>query len=414
MMDAEARRFLEDIEGLASSGPAEAADAHLSAFQQHLERGLALGQQRRFEEARAELERAYALEPRSPKVQSSLGQVYFKLGLLEAARTVYQRLLLAHPGEVPLEVNLGLVQLRLGQLEPARAALERALARAPDHVRAHAYLGLALYRLGRLEEAHEHLVRGRAHGFARRVASEIPRPAQGLEFPEATSLLTADLPVQPEVEGPSEPELSFGVDAGPPQLEAGPEGFDAGPGALGRLTLRGRAYLRAGAVLAARGAMTFEVVGARLADPEAGGASGASVSRAEGRGVALIRVPGTAVALRGVDDARVASGRLMGFEGFDWAPDRPVGFEAMLLRGRGSVLVWTAGPPLLLRVGADAPVHAARSTLVAWSDAAHPGSDSTAAPSPDSGDPRGSPLSFRGSGWVLVDSGAPIVDNGSG
>ncbi|MCK6551183.1 tetratricopeptide repeat protein, partial [Myxococcota bacterium] len=161
--------------GALGPAPTDAADAE--AFLGHLHRGAELLRDRRPDEARAELERAFQLSPKSPKAQNLLGLAYFKLGLLEAAKSIYDRLVEDLPNEPSLAVNLGLVLLRQGRLAEAERTLRRALALAPEHTRAHCYLGLVLYRRGDLALARDHFLRGDAHDFARRVEARLAQTA---------------------------------------------------------------------------------------------------------------------------------------------------------------------------------------------------------------------------------------------
>src|ERR1700741_4133127 len=84
-----------------------------------LHKGSELLRDRRPEEARVALERAFQISPENPKAQNPLGLVCFKLGLLEAAKSIYDRLVEEYPTEPPLYVNLGLVLLRQGRLNEA-------------------------------------------------------------------------------------------------------------------------------------------------------------------------------------------------------------------------------------------------------------------------------------------------------
>lgn len=136
-------------------------------------------------EARAALERAFALRPDSSRAQNLLGLAYFKLGLLEAAKAIYDRLVREFPREASLLVNLGLVLLRQGRLAESERSFRDALEQSPGHVRAHCYLGLILYRRGSFEEAKEHFIRGEARDFALKVEQKLVSSQPGRPSTEA-------------------------------------------------------------------------------------------------------------------------------------------------------------------------------------------------------------------------------------
>jgi hypothetical protein len=153
-------------------------------FLYYLHRGSELLRDKKPEEARGSLERAFQISPDNPKAQNLLGLAYFKLGLLEAAKSIYDRLVEDYPAEPPLYVNLGLVLLRQGRLNEAERALKKAIAIAPEHARAHCYLGLVLYRRGDLALAREHFVKGQADELTKKVEAKLSlgtasRPSQG-------------------------------------------------------------------------------------------------------------------------------------------------------------------------------------------------------------------------------------------
>jgi hypothetical protein len=93
----------------------------------------------------------------------------------------------------------------------------------------------------------------------------------------------------------------------------------------------------------------------------------------EGNAVLILRVPKFAVALRGVHDLHVVELSLMGFDrGFTWDNGKILGIDVVTLRGEGSILLDTRGPPVLIPIEPETPVHAARGALVAWSDGIRP------------------------------------------
>ncbi len=134
--------------------PAEAHAASLGEeFLYHLYRGSELLKEDQFYEAKSELERALAFQPRDVEGQSLLGVVYFRLGHYPRAIQIYEELTRVRPDEVAPRVNLSLCYLKTGQLQSARGLLEEIIRQHPEHVRAWGYLGLVYQRIGDFEKA---------------------------------------------------------------------------------------------------------------------------------------------------------------------------------------------------------------------------------------------------------------------
>ena len=96
-------------------------------FLAHFNKGKELYDEKRFEEAERELEEAYLLRPRDPKVLNLLGLIYFKQEKLEKAEEVYRKLAAESPEAPTLYYNLGLIHFKLNRLEEAEAAFPKAL-----------------------------------------------------------------------------------------------------------------------------------------------------------------------------------------------------------------------------------------------------------------------------------------------
>ncbi|MEI9975980.1 MAG: tetratricopeptide repeat protein [Ignavibacteriota bacterium] len=130
--------------------------------------------------ARADLEKAIALNPRLPGANARLGELLLALGDAERARTVFVQELVLDPDEFTSNLNLGVlakqdqaytesrrylaralksrpndpgvryqianVDLATGSLDPARVALEALIAETPDFAEAHATLATVYYR----------------------------------------------------------------------------------------------------------------------------------------------------------------------------------------------------------------------------------------------------------------------------
>lgn len=148
--------------------PEEADD-----FLYHLYRGSTMLLQDQVVEAKAELERALALQPQDAKSQDLLAGVYFRLGVYPRAIEIWERLVRAYPSEATLRVNLALALFKTGQADDAQRHIHEALRIQPDHERAWGYLGLILWRLGNLEGARDAFLRGGQATMARRMEGQL-------------------------------------------------------------------------------------------------------------------------------------------------------------------------------------------------------------------------------------------------
>jgi tetratricopeptide (TPR) repeat protein len=133
--------------------------------------------------ARADLEKAVALNPRLPGAHARLGELLLAVGDSDRARTVFAQELALDPDEFTSNLNMGVllkedqgyvearryleralrtrpndpgvryqmanVDLATGNLEPARQALEALTRESPDFAEAHATLATVYYRLKR-------------------------------------------------------------------------------------------------------------------------------------------------------------------------------------------------------------------------------------------------------------------------
>jgi uncharacterized protein (AIM24 family) len=140
------------------------------AFLALLYRGGELLQAGQLEEARAQLEAAYQLQPDNEKGQNLLGLAYFKLGHFDRAAEIYEGLVRENTSDPTLRVNLGLVYLKSGQLPRAIREFERAVELAPDHAKAHNYLGLALAQAGEYGRAREAFLQAGSDVMAEKMA----------------------------------------------------------------------------------------------------------------------------------------------------------------------------------------------------------------------------------------------------
>ena len=150
----------------------------------HLYRGSELLQDNCVAEAKEELERALAMQPRDAGGQALLGAVYFRLGLYPRAIGIYEDLVRAFPAESTPRTNLALCFLKTGQHAAARDLLEQVVARRPEHLRAWGYLGLAFDRLGDLQKAREAFARAKQGAMVARLERRIAAAQEGLNVPD--------------------------------------------------------------------------------------------------------------------------------------------------------------------------------------------------------------------------------------
>jgi hypothetical protein len=157
-------------------------------FLYHLYRGSELLQDNAVDEAKAELERALALQPRDSEGQGLLGVVYFRLGMYPMAIEIFEQLERSNPREVTPKINLALCYLKTGQGEAARECLEAVITAAPKHKRAWGYLGLVYQRFGEFEKAKIAFERAGHPKLAERMALLISQveatDGSGFEVPE--------------------------------------------------------------------------------------------------------------------------------------------------------------------------------------------------------------------------------------
>jgi Flp pilus assembly protein TadD/uncharacterized protein (AIM24 family) len=179
-------------------------------FLYHLYRGSELLQDNLVGEAKEELERALALQPRDVEGQGLLGVVYFRLGLYPRAIEIYEQITKNCPDEVTPWLNLGLCYLKTGQNARAREVLEDVTRKVPDHRRAWGYLGLAHERMGATDRALDAFERaGQAHMVRRlqraRGSDADVEEAQDSERPERQAIRKAAADAIMELEGDLRP-----------------------------------------------------------------------------------------------------------------------------------------------------------------------------------------------------------------
>jgi uncharacterized protein (AIM24 family) len=122
-------------------------------FLAHFNKGRDLYEAQRFEEAEQQLEEAYLLRPRDPKVLNLLGLVYFRQEKYEKAEEVYRKLVADSPEAHTLHYNLGLIHFKLSRLEDAESSFLKALELTKDNPKINFYLGSIYERLQRFKDA---------------------------------------------------------------------------------------------------------------------------------------------------------------------------------------------------------------------------------------------------------------------
>ena len=117
------------------------------------ERGVALHQQGRFEDAEASYRRALELEPSYAIAQNNLGVSLYHRGALDAAVGAFRAALEAQPNFAKARLNLALLLSRSKRLPLALEAYRQVLAGTPEHPVAWNGIGVVLAELRKFEDA---------------------------------------------------------------------------------------------------------------------------------------------------------------------------------------------------------------------------------------------------------------------
>jgi uncharacterized protein (AIM24 family) len=146
-------------------------------FLTHFNKGKDFYDAKRLTEAEGELEEAYLLRPRDPKVLNLLGLVYFKQEKFEKAEEVYRKLVAESPEAHTLYYNLGLIYFKLNRLEDAESAFLKSLELAKDKAKINFYLGSIYERLHRYKDAIYQYRQAGANLMVRRVEDKMASTA---------------------------------------------------------------------------------------------------------------------------------------------------------------------------------------------------------------------------------------------
>jgi uncharacterized protein (AIM24 family) len=393
----------------------------------HLNRGSELLSRGDAHAAVTALEKALELRPKDAKVLGLLGQAFYKLGQYDDATIAWQRLVDDNPVEPAARVNLGLAFLKAKRFPEATRQLEIALDLNPDHKKAMGYLGLALFEAGNAIRAREWFVKAGSEQMiarcdevlsgARAAPARVPAPrsAPVAEPPAVAAAQAAEEPPEVDVEAideaepPPTPEplrtpvpgslAAVAVASPAPAPLAGGEaavagyaaarlvapageGFTVSRGVLS-IAVRGEIRVRLDGLFATRGRVALAPELKRFrgrATDQGFGEDATRMHRASGAGTLLFRADGrrfTALEL-GAEPAYLREEVVFGFdEGVSWENGRvPSSTSAelnlVLLRGRGRFLLVTAGEPVALDVGPDAPLRVPLDALVGWTGALTP------------------------------------------
>jgi tetratricopeptide (TPR) repeat protein len=122
----------------------------------HLQRGVALEQVGRLDDATAETERAVQLDPSLVQGHANLIILYGRKGNVQKAEEHYGAVLALNPDQFPkAHYDYGVLLMRGGRYREAEEAFRRAIHANPSYAEAHNNLGALLQHQGRISEAAE-------------------------------------------------------------------------------------------------------------------------------------------------------------------------------------------------------------------------------------------------------------------
>jgi predicted O-linked N-acetylglucosamine transferase (SPINDLY family) len=119
----------------------------------YFQRGIALAQRGRYEEAARSFQEGLRLKPDSAGAHNDLGMILILQGRLPEAVKSFREAVRLKPDFHSAYSNLGNALRELGDLDNAVASLRKAVLLRPDFVEAHLNLGIALEAQGKLDEA---------------------------------------------------------------------------------------------------------------------------------------------------------------------------------------------------------------------------------------------------------------------
>jgi tetratricopeptide (TPR) repeat protein len=424
-------------------------------FLTHFNKGKELYDVREYEEAERELEEAYLLRPRDPRVLNLLGLIYFKQEKLDKAEEVYRKLVAESPEAHTLHYNLGLICFKLNRMEDAESSFLKALELARENAKINFYLGSIYERLHRFKDAIYQYRQAGANLMVRRVEDKIAAgsgpPSGGLlastratddtaEFNarhvrealrrRAEDTLAPGRPVQPVSENllaetaprPARTDTArFRLSAAalaaagappaadspsaqtlPPQAR---QAFRALENNLMEVEFAGKIYIKQGTIYSYGGNLTFWVK-----DKRPGGRPALVIIT--GTGKVILTDKDREVTFMQVENEliHVEPSHLLACE--EQLSPRYVavgdgGIEFLALEGRGMVALSVTGKPLPLTVSPDLPVSVPSSSIITWSGDITPQlvEDSSLYEVMLPGATLGSVVRLEGNGRLLVEQG---------
>jgi uncharacterized protein (AIM24 family) len=138
---------------MAPRDPSPRAPFDQGLFLTHFNKGREHYDAKNYDQAERELEEAYLLRPRDPKVLNLLGLIYFRQEKFEKAEEVYRKLVAESPEAHTLYYNLGLIYFKLQRLEEAESAFLKALELSEENPKINFYLGSIYERQRRFPDA---------------------------------------------------------------------------------------------------------------------------------------------------------------------------------------------------------------------------------------------------------------------
>jgi len=142
-------------------------------FLTHFNKGKEHYEAKRYDEAERQLEEAYLLRPRDPKVLNLLGLIYFRQEKYEKAEEVYRKLVGESPDAHTLYYNLGLIYYKLQRMEEAESAFLKALELTEENPKINFYLGSIYERERRFPDAIYQYRQAGANIMVRRVEDKM-------------------------------------------------------------------------------------------------------------------------------------------------------------------------------------------------------------------------------------------------
>jgi uncharacterized protein (AIM24 family) len=173
-------------------------------FLAHYNKGKELFEARRLEEAERQLEEAYLLRPRDPRVLNLLGLVYFRGEKLDKAEEVYRKLIAESPDAHTLHYNLGLICFKLGRFQDAESSFLKALELTHENPKIHFYLGSIYEKLHRYKDAIYRYREAGAHIMVQRLQGRMDKG--GAAPPDGSIATTGRIapPAEPAAPAPAE------------------------------------------------------------------------------------------------------------------------------------------------------------------------------------------------------------------